>query len=144
MNGMSRTRYSVRSLLKSVSISSSRCIGVKQRNKSEVKIKKHLYICYKFVHTYFFTFLIFVPRGIEQWCSSCSPQLISTPGSEILADSYTHLSQIKSGRWYVSLCTWDIYKLILEDTERHECLWTTLKPSICSPNLFVLNEGSCH
>lgn len=40
-NGTSQTGYSARSLLKSASISASKCIGVKQTNKSEVKIKKH-------------------------------------------------------------------------------------------------------
>lgn len=39
MNGMSQTGYSARSLLKSNSISASKCIGVKQRNQSEVKKK---------------------------------------------------------------------------------------------------------
>ncbi|KAG7577681.1 Protein kinase domain [Arabidopsis thaliana x Arabidopsis arenosa] len=34
-NGVSQTGYSARSLLKSASISASKCIGVKQRNKSE-------------------------------------------------------------------------------------------------------------
>lgn len=55
MNGMSQTGYSARSLLKSASISASKCIGVKQRNQSEVKrsriaIKRCIY--YKFVCIY--------------------------------------------------------------------------------------------
>ncbi|VVA98058.1 unnamed protein product [Arabis nemorensis] len=36
MNGISQTGYSARSLLKSASISASKCIGMKQRNKSEL------------------------------------------------------------------------------------------------------------
>lgn len=153
MNGMSQTGYSARSLLKSASISASKCIGVKQRNQSEVKrsriaIKRCIY--YKFVciytcasHSWFF----FAARGIEQWCNWCfvskgrgSPHLIMMleRGVKLLANSrgwsYTHPSQgRKQKKRRDSMCLWFsaayIYELILITSERLEILSEQKKPS---------------
>jgi len=65
-NGTSQTGYSARSLLKSASISASKCIGMKPRNKSEVKYQEALdemyYIVQVCLHL-FFRFLSFLQYG---------------------------------------------------------------------------------
>lgn len=77
-NGTSQTGYSARSLLKSASISASKCIGVKQRDKTEVnRLKKAIEViiysssfCIMYTYTLFLTFFfflfLFAARGIEQ------------------------------------------------------------------------------
>lgn len=147
MNGMSQTGYSARSLLKSASISASKCIGVKQRNQSEVKRSRIAFkrcIYYKFVCIYTCTshsWNFFLQHGESN--SDATDSLSQKVAAlhtwswywrgewNFLLTSrgwaYTHPSQgRKQKKREDSMCLWFcaayIYELILITSERLELL----------------------